>query len=183
MYTLGTQSAETTRGALIGRRYWSVTNVEYMYHRTAGRIRTMIATVWLVAGLVCIAPLLGWKDPLWMDRVVVDNDCTVSQDLYYQIFATTSSFYLPLIVILFLYWRIFDVAKKQTRRKPGQAVNPPATRPIGGPPPKPIEGSHAVKDALNQAQIKGGIAAAVVAVIGQPLPTMSGKPEIYTIHP
>lgn len=45
---------------------------------------------------------------------------------------------------------------------------------MGGP-PRPIGSSHAVGGALAQAQVSGGIAAAVVAVIGRPLPTISGK--------
>ena len=46
---------------------------------------------------------------------------------------------------------------------------------MGGPPPKQIGNSHAVGGALAQSQLTGGIAAAVVAVIGRPIPTMSGK--------
>lgn len=42
-------------------------------------------------------------------------------------------------------------------------------------PSRPLEGGHAVGDALVRAQMSGGIAAVVVAVVGQPLPTISGK--------
>lgn len=45
----------------------------------------------------------------------------------------------------------------------------------GGDLPKQIGASHAVGGALAQAQVTGGIAAAVVTVIGRPLPTISGK--------
>lgn len=38
-----------------------------------------------------------------------------------------------------------------------------------------MDSGHAVGDALAQAQVSGGIAAAVVTVIGRPLPTISGK--------
>lgn len=78
-------------------RYWAVTNVEYIHHRTSKRIGMMIFIIWIVSFLVCIAPLLGWKDPEWNDRIR-NKQCLVSQDLYYQIFATASSFYLPLLV-------------------------------------------------------------------------------------
>jgi hypothetical protein len=77
----------------------------------------MILVVWSVAFLVCIAPLLGWKDPEWWTRVSEERECLVSQDVGYQIFATASSFYLPLLVILFLYWRIFQTARKRIRRR------------------------------------------------------------------
>lgn len=37
-----------------------------------------------------------------------------------QVFATLSTFYLPLAIILFLYWRIFMTAKKRIRRRKPQ---------------------------------------------------------------
>lgn len=46
----------------------------------------MIGIVWLVAFFVCIAPLLGWKDPQWSERVIHEKICIVSQDVGYQVF-------------------------------------------------------------------------------------------------
>lgn len=43
-------------------RYWSITKaVEYLKTRTPMRAAIMIAAVWIVSGLICIPPLLGWK--------------------------------------------------------------------------------------------------------------------------
>ncbi|XP_050672385.1 5-hydroxytryptamine receptor-like [Leptidea sinapis] len=142
-------------------RYWAVTNIDYIHARTAKRISYMIACVWIASFLVCIAPLLGWKDPDWTRRVSEDLRCVVSQDVGYQIFATMSSFYVPVLVILILYWRIYQTARKRIRRRPG------TTSRGMGPPPVPAGG------ALVAAGGSGGIAAAVVAVIGRPLPTIS----------
>ncbi|OWR46685.1 5-hydroxytryptamine receptor [Danaus plexippus] len=142
-------------------RYWAVTNIDYIHARTARRVGYMIVCVWAVSFLVCIAPLLGWKDPDWDRRVSEDLRCVVSQDVGYQIFATASSFYVPVLVILILYWRIYQTARKRIRRRHGTT-----TRGVG-PPPVPAGG------ALVAAGGSGGIAAAVVAVIGRPLPTIS----------
>lgn len=76
----------------------------------------MILIVWTLSFFVSIAPLLGWKDPEWNDRLT-NLQCIVSQAISYQIFATASSFYLPLLVILVLYWRIFQTARKRIRRR------------------------------------------------------------------
>lgn len=46
----------------------------------------------------------------------------------FQIFATCATFYLPLLVILFLYWRIFQAARKRIRKRPGTIVQPPRER-------------------------------------------------------
>uniref|UniRef100_A0A182M0B5 G-protein coupled receptors family 1 profile domain-containing protein n=1 Tax=Anopheles culicifacies TaxID=139723 RepID=A0A182M0B5_9DIPT len=98
-------------------RYWAVTDIDYAHQRTARRIGYMIIIIWTLSVLVSIAPLLGWKDPEWETRVYQDLQCIVSQDIGYQIFATASSFYVPLLVILFLYWRIFLAARKRIRRR------------------------------------------------------------------
>ncbi|XP_047988290.1 5-hydroxytryptamine receptor [Leguminivora glycinivorella] len=143
-------------------RYWAVTNIDYIHARTAKRVGAMIACVWVVSFLVCIAPLLGWKDPDWDRRVSEDLRCLISQDVGYQIFATASSFYVPVLVILILYWRIYQTARKRIRRRRGATA-----RGGVGPPPVPAGG------ALVAAGGSGGIAAAVVAVIGRPLPTIS----------
>lgn len=89
-------------------RYWAVTNIDYIQRRSANRILTILAFVWGVALTVSLAPLLGWKDPDFEKRIL-ENTCMVSQDKAYQIFATFSTFYGPLVVILLLYWKIYQV--------------------------------------------------------------------------
>ncbi|MCL4149115.1 UNVERIFIED_CONTAM: hypothetical protein GTU68_058885 [Idotea baltica] len=79
----------------------------------------MIAAIWGTSTLISAAPLMGWKDTDWHGRVHRHKVCLVSQDLYYQVFATMTSFYLPLGVILILYWRIYQAARKRIRRKVG----------------------------------------------------------------
>ncbi|XP_055529383.1 5-hydroxytryptamine receptor-like isoform X2 [Wyeomyia smithii] len=171
-------------------RYWAVTDIDYAHQRTARRIGYMIIVIWTLSVLVSIAPLLGWKDPEWESRVYQDLQCIVSQDVGYQIFATASSFYVPLLVILFLYWRIFLAARKRIRRRQQAAQTHPEplakascmaltsigfrwkvtasqANTIGGPTANVVGGS-------------GGIAAAVVAVIGRPLPTISETTTAFT---
>lgn len=131
----------------------------------------MILIVWCVAFLVCIAPLLGWKDPGWSVRIN-DKKCIVSQDISYQIFATASSFYLPLMVILILYWRIFQTARKRIRRR--QIVSNATIQANKNPAAGGIAGG------LAAASGTGGIAAAVVTIIGRPLPTISETTTAFT---
>ncbi|KAG8179478.1 hypothetical protein JTE90_029284 [Oedothorax gibbosus] len=100
-------------------RFWAVTNVDYVRQRSSRRIGLMIFLVWAVGVLVSFAPVLGWKDDDFLYRIEEEKRCLVSQDAGYQIFATCSTFYVPLVVILILYWRIFQVARKRIRHKPG----------------------------------------------------------------
>lgn len=91
-------------------RYWAVTSVDYIYRRTKRRVNMMIFYAWTVSAIVSLAPIFGWKDPDFAHRVLIEHKCMVSQDVGYQIFATISTFYAPLVVLLGLYWRIFKVS-------------------------------------------------------------------------
>ncbi|XP_058798710.1 5-hydroxytryptamine receptor isoform X1 [Phymastichus coffea] len=108
-------------------RYWAVTDLNYIQARNPRRIGFLIAAVWIVALGVSLAPQLGWKDPGYLDRIA-EGRCLISQDPAYQIFATCATFYLPLLVILFLYWRIFQAARRRIRKRPGTTIQPPRER-------------------------------------------------------
>lgn len=59
-------------------RYWSITQaVDYLKKRTPARAAVMITAVWIMSGLICIPPLLGWK----VDRPPVEQfpKCQVSE--------------------------------------------------------------------------------------------------------
>ncbi|XP_046605913.1 5-hydroxytryptamine receptor-like [Neodiprion virginianus] len=108
-------------------RYWAVTDLNYIQARNPRRIGMLVVAVWVVSLGVSLAPQLGWKDPGYLDRIA-DGKCVVSQDAAYQIFATCATFYVPLLVILFLYWRIFQAARRRIRKRPGAAIQPPRER-------------------------------------------------------
>lgn len=65
-----------------------------------------------------VAPLFGWKDAEFLDRVNIQQRCLISQDVSYQIFATCATFYVPLAVILIVYWKIFQTARRRIRKRP-----------------------------------------------------------------
>jgi len=90
-------------------RYWAVTNIEYIHSRTPKSVGTMLFVVWVVSLVLSVAPILGWKDDQFMMRIQ-EGKCLISQDVAYQVIATVTTFYAPLVVILLLYWRIFDVS-------------------------------------------------------------------------
>ncbi|XP_034242907.1 5-hydroxytryptamine receptor-like [Thrips palmi] len=101
-------------------RYWAVTNVDYIHTRNKQRIVAMIVVVWAVALVVSLAPQFGWKDVDYLHRINVQQRCLPSQDVGYQIFATCSTFYVPLLVILGLYWNIFQTARRRIHRRHAQ---------------------------------------------------------------
>ncbi|XP_030558034.1 5-hydroxytryptamine receptor 2B [Drosophila novamexicana] len=108
--------------AIAADRYWTVTNIDYNNLRTPRRVFIMIFCVWFAALIVSLAPQFGWKDPDYMKRIEEQN-CMVSQDVAYQIFATCCTFYVPLLVILFLYWKIYLIARKRIQRRTQKSFN------------------------------------------------------------
>ncbi|XKL65434.1 hypothetical protein PGB90_008854 [Kerria lacca] len=148
-------------------RYWAVTNVEYIHKRTPRLMMKMISTIWSISFFVSIAPSLGMKDDGWMERVVEQKICIVSQDLRYQIFATVLAFYVPLIIVLFLYWKIFQAAKSRIRKRsamPGAALRSDLNSDRRG---------GVLAGLVGNPGQTGLIATAVISAIGQPLPTIT----------
>jgi hypothetical protein len=78
-----------------------------MSERRAGCI---ILLIWILSMIISIAPLLGWKGPR-KDPL----RCSVNQELGYVLFSVSGSFYIPLVIILVVYFRVYREALSQSR--------------------------------------------------------------------
>ncbi|XP_023216969.1 alpha-2Da adrenergic receptor-like [Centruroides sculpturatus] len=104
-------------------RYWSITQaVEYLKKRTAKRALAMICFVWLLSALISLPPLLGWKK---FDDPPDYPTCTVSGEIGYVLYSALGSFYIPAIVMVFVYIRIFIAARSRARRHVKKARHAP----------------------------------------------------------
>jgi len=74
----------------------------------------MIAGVWILSVVVSLPPLIGWKRP----QPVVDGFplCVLSEEPGYVIYSTIGSFYVPLVVIVVVYSKIYLAARSRARR-------------------------------------------------------------------
>jgi adrenergic receptor alpha-1D len=91
-------------------RYIGVTRpLRYPIVVTHRRTIYAIFTAWLVAALISIAPFLGWQNKIKS----IDQTCEVNDDLSYVLFSCSFSFYIPLIIILCVYGRIYGEASRQ----------------------------------------------------------------------
>ncbi|ETN63638.1 hypothetical protein AND_004642 [Anopheles darlingi] len=122
--------------SIFTRRYWAVTNIDYIHSRTSRRVFTMIFLVWFASVIVSLAPQFGWKDPEYLERIE-QQKCMVSQNIAYQVFATCCTFYVPLFVILVLYWKIYQTARRRIhRRAPKLPATPNSSNQEETPKPK-----------------------------------------------
>jgi len=96
-------------------RYWSITRVTYVKLRTQKKAAIMVAVVWLLSGIICFPPLVGWKRPPVYDQW--DNLlCALTDDIGYVVYSTLGSFYIPLIILVVVYFKIYLAARARARK-------------------------------------------------------------------
>ncbi|KAH6925591.1 hypothetical protein HPB50_007893 [Hyalomma asiaticum] len=91
------------------------------HHETPDlRAWACIGAVWILSGLISVPPLLVLGNEHGTPEMPT---CLVCQHLAYQLYATLGAFYIPLVVMLSMYWRIHRAAKKvveaEHRARPG----------------------------------------------------------------
>ncbi|XP_072934857.1 5-hydroxytryptamine receptor 1-like [Epargyreus clarus] len=88
-------------------RYYAITKpLEYGVKRTPKRMLFCVFIVWMSAAFISLPPVLI------LGNEKTDTSCSVSQNQGYQIYATFGSFYLPLTVMVVVYYKIFSAARK-----------------------------------------------------------------------
>jgi len=92
-------------------RYWAIHDpIHYATQRTAGKVYFMIFLVWLFSCIICSPPLLGWND--WPDQFTPETPCALTTQKAYIVYSSLGSFFIPLILIVFIYFKIFLTQKK-----------------------------------------------------------------------
>uniref|UniRef100_A0A663EEZ1 5-hydroxytryptamine receptor 7 n=1 Tax=Aquila chrysaetos chrysaetos TaxID=223781 RepID=A0A663EEZ1_AQUCH len=71
----------------------------------------MILCVWLLSASITIPPLFGWAQNVNDEKV-----CLISQDFGYTIYSTAVAFYIPMSVMLFMYYQIYKAARRSAAK-------------------------------------------------------------------
>uniref|UniRef100_A0AAY4E0T6 Muscarinic acetylcholine receptor n=2 Tax=Denticeps clupeoides TaxID=299321 RepID=A0AAY4E0T6_9TELE len=102
-------------------RYLSVTRpLTYRAKRTPKRAAIMIALAWGVSLVIWAPPILFWQYIVG-ERKVPEGECSV-QFLYVPVitFCTAAAaFYLPVSIMVGLYWRVYRETEKRSRQLAG----------------------------------------------------------------
>lgn len=85
--------------------------LKYPSIMTEKKAVAILLLVWVLSAVISVGPLLGWKEPPPVD----DSICKITEEPGYALFSSLFSFYLPLIVILFMYFRVYVVARRTTK--------------------------------------------------------------------
>lgn len=95
-------------------RYWAITDpFTYPTRMSRKRAAILIAIVWICSSAISF-PAIAWWRAVRTEKVPEDK-CPFTEHLGYLIFSSTISFYLPLFVMVFTYYRIYRAAVIQTR--------------------------------------------------------------------
>ncbi|XP_010876241.1 5-hydroxytryptamine (serotonin) receptor 1A b [Esox lucius] len=100
-------------------RYWAITEpIEYMKKRTPRRAAVLISVTWFVGFSISVPPMLIMRSQPSSKAEDIANpeQCRISRDPWYTIYSTFGAFYIPLILMLVLYGRIFKAARFRIRR-------------------------------------------------------------------
>ncbi|XP_004609293.1 alpha-2B adrenergic receptor [Sorex araneus] len=98
-------------------RYWAVSRaLEYNSKRTPRRIKGIILTVWLIAAVISLPPLIykGDQGPQPRGR----PQCKLNQEAWYILASSIGSFFAPCLIMILVYLRIYLIAKRSHRRGP-----------------------------------------------------------------
>ncbi|KAJ3606692.1 hypothetical protein NHX12_026211 [Muraenolepis orangiensis] len=101
-------------------RYWAITDaVEYTKKRTPARAAGMIATAWVIA--ICISlPPFFWRQVKAEEEVTT---CNVNTDhIFYTVYSTFGAFYIPTLLLIALYGRIYVEARKRILKQSPNAA-------------------------------------------------------------
>ncbi|KAK1170171.1 5-hydroxytryptamine receptor 1D-like [Acipenser oxyrinchus oxyrinchus] len=104
-------------------RYWAITDaVEYSKKRTPARAAGMIAVAWVIAISISLPPLF-WRHA----KAEEVTSCMVNTDhIFYTLYSTFGAFYIPTLLLLVLYGRIYVEARsrilKQAPKKSGKRL-------------------------------------------------------------
>ncbi|KAJ8014878.1 hypothetical protein DPEC_G00020340 [Dallia pectoralis] len=102
-------------------RYLAITSpFHYQSLLTKCKARFVVLLVWVIAGLISFLPIhMKWwiSDDDDAKKCIQDSSCCdFNTNTAYAITSSIVSFYIPLVVMVFVYSRVFQEAKRQLRK-------------------------------------------------------------------
>ncbi|XP_072546700.1 5-hydroxytryptamine receptor 1D [Salminus brasiliensis] len=97
-------------------RYWAITDaLEYSKRRTTRRAALMIGVVWVISISISIPPLF-WRQAKAHEEL---TECLVNTDqISYTLYSTFGAFYVPTVLLIILYGRIYVAARSRIFKTP-----------------------------------------------------------------
>uniref|UniRef100_A0A8D0BX79 Alpha-2A adrenergic receptor n=1 Tax=Salvator merianae TaxID=96440 RepID=A0A8D0BX79_SALMN len=120
-------------------RYWSITQaIEYNLKRTPRRIKSIIVLVWVISAVISFPPLISimkqGEPESQQAKFKLESKtptCSINKETWYIIYSCIGSFFAPCLIMILVYVRIYQIAKRRTRVPPGKRGEAPERRQNG----------------------------------------------------
>lgn len=104
---------------MLGRRYYAIVQpLDYPLIMTKARTVVMLTSVWVSPVLISFAPIFaGWYTTVehLQDRARTPDVCAFVVNKRYAVVSSSVSFWVPGVIMLFTYYRIYQEADRQER--------------------------------------------------------------------
>ncbi|GIY59111.1 dopamine receptor 2 [Caerostris darwini] len=95
-------------------RYWAITDsMSYPRKMSPTRAGILIAVVWVCSALISFPAIAWWRAVSTFPPP--EYQCLFTEDVGYLVFSSAVSFYVPLTVMLFTYYKIYRAAMEQKK--------------------------------------------------------------------
>ncbi|ELU02582.1 hypothetical protein CAPTEDRAFT_24291, partial [Capitella teleta] len=95
-------------------RYWAITDpIAYPSKMSTGRSFVLMALIWICSAAISFPAIIWWRTVV--SAPLPPHVCAFTEDTGYLIFSSLVSFYCPVSIILFAYYKIYRAATEQTR--------------------------------------------------------------------
>lgn len=95
-------------------RYWAIKDpLSYPLRMTRTLARILIAFVWIASSLISFPAIIWWRAV--RTHHIPQGKCPFTVNLEYIVFSSMISFYFPLFVMVFTYYKIYREAVTQTK--------------------------------------------------------------------
>ncbi|KTF96433.1 hypothetical protein cypCar_00028427 [Cyprinus carpio] len=101
-------------------RYLSISRpVQYASQRTPYKIKGAIWVVWVISAIISFPPLVSMKKTQRLKHGA-GLQCKLNEDVWYILYSSIGSFFAPCLIMILVYIRIYQIAKKHSRCPPGE---------------------------------------------------------------
>ena len=95
-------------------RYWAITDpIAYPSKMSTGRALCLMALVWVLSAAISFPAILWWRSVAPGASEAPAHVCLFTDDSVYLVFSSLVSFYIPITIILFAYYKIYIAATEQ----------------------------------------------------------------------
>uniref|UniRef100_A0A915JH27 G-protein coupled receptors family 1 profile domain-containing protein n=1 Tax=Romanomermis culicivorax TaxID=13658 RepID=A0A915JH27_ROMCU len=96
-------------------RYFSISRpTSYPATRNLRRMSLIIMAVWFLALAISLPPLVGWRHDPESRR---PGACEVSNQMSYVLYSSCGSFFIPVVIIIMVYCKIYVITRRRARRR------------------------------------------------------------------